>query len=154
MKFRLKELKNWLLKCNCPNGLIDQAFHKAKLQGPAQNPENNIIPLVTTYYPSLNYEHIMKTIANLFRTISDPDTKRKFKDTKPVLALKKPPNLTSMLTKAKFTSVADPRQLKYKIQEFSYAIKLDAKYVNCICSQLQTLRQQTVVHEHTSQIFQ
>ena len=112
MKFRLKELKNWLLKCNYPNDLIDQAFHKARLQGPAQNPENNIIPLVTTYYPSLNYGHIMKTIANLFRTISDPDTKRKFKDTKPVLALKQPPNLTSILTKAKFTSAADPRQLE------------------------------------------
>ena len=35
IKFRLQELKNWLLNCNYPNSLIDHAFHKAKLQGPA-----------------------------------------------------------------------------------------------------------------------
>ena len=78
-KFRLKELKNWLLKCNYPNDLMDQAFHKARLQGPVQNPENNIIPLVTTYYPSLNYGHIMKTIANLFRTIATQTRKESSK---------------------------------------------------------------------------
>jgi len=113
IKFRLKELKDWLLKCNYPNDLIEQAFHKAKLQGPAPNPdEKSIIPLVTTYYPSLNYDHIMKTITNLFGTINDPDTKRKFKETKPVLALKQPPNLNSILTKAMFTSTANFRKLE------------------------------------------
>ena len=46
----------------------------------------------------------MKTISNLLKSIQDPDAKTKFKDTKPILALRQPPNLTSILTNAKFTS--------------------------------------------------
>ena len=106
IKFRLQELKNWLLNCNYPNSLIEHAFHKAKLQGPAPNKKRDFIPLVTTFYPSLNHSHVIKTISNLFKGIQDPETKRKFNGTKPILALKQPPNLTSILTNAKFTSIS------------------------------------------------
>ena len=106
IKFRLQELKSWLLNCNYPNFLIEQAFHKAKLRGPAPNKKRDIIPLLTTFYPSLNYSHVIKTISNFFKGIQDPETKRKFNDTKPILALKQPPNLTSILTNAKFTSIS------------------------------------------------
>ena len=106
IEFRLQELKNWLLNCNYPNFLIEQAFHKAKLQGSAPNKKRDIIPLVTIFYPSLNHSHVIKTISNLFKGIQDPETKRKFNDTKPILALKQPPNVSSILTNAKFTSIS------------------------------------------------
>ena len=50
MNIRLKEMKNWLLKCSYPENVIDKGFHNAKLQGPAPNPENKkeIMPFVTT----------------------------------------------------------------------------------------------------------
>ena len=104
MNFRLRELENWLLRCEYPKDLIKQAFHKAKVQGPAPFKEKNVIPLVTTYYPNVSYTHVIKTISTLINCITDPSTKEKFQNTKPILALKQPPNLTSLLTKAKFIS--------------------------------------------------
>ena len=103
-KKRLNELKQWLINCDYPLRLINKAFEKARLQGPAPKQSKDIIPLVTTYYPSRSYDNPMKTISNLLKSIQDPDTKTKFKDTKPILALRQPPNLTSILTNAKFTS--------------------------------------------------
>ena len=73
--------------------LIEEAFQKAKLQGPAPNKTRDIIPLVTTFYSSLNHSHAIKTISKLFKGIQDPEARRKCNETKPILALKQPPNL-------------------------------------------------------------
>lgn len=105
LDFRLRELEHWLLDCNYPTNLIKQAFHRAKLQGPAPEPtKKDIIPLVTTYYPSLSYNNVVKTISTLFKHFKDQTTKQKFINCKPLLALKQPPNITSILTTAKFNS--------------------------------------------------
>ena len=102
---RLAELEQWLLECSYPKNLIKQAFHRAKLQGPAPEPcKNNVIPLVTTFYPNLNYKNVMKTISLLLKNFKDQTTQLKFANSKPVLAFKQPRNVTSLLTKAKFSS--------------------------------------------------
>ena len=104
MKFHLEELENWLLRCESPKDLIKQAFHKAKVQGPVPFQENNVIPLVTTYYPNVRDTYVIKTISTMINGITDPLTNEKFQNTKPILALKQPPNLTLLLTKAKVIS--------------------------------------------------
>ena len=105
VEIRLKELEQWLLDCHYPKKLVKNAFHRAKLQGPAPEKRNTkILPLVTTYYPQLNCNNVMKTIKSVLNNLSDQSTKRKFENTKTILALKQPPNITSILTNAKFLS--------------------------------------------------
>ena len=109
VEIRLNELEHWLLDCSYPKNLIKQAFHRAKLQGPAPEPKKkDIIPLVTTYYPSLKYNNVLKTISTLLKSFKDNTTKHKFINCKPLLALKQPPNITSILTTAKFNSEENP----------------------------------------------
>ena len=105
LESRLAELEQWLLECSYPKNLIKQAFDRAKLQGPApEHCKNDEIPLVTTFYPNLNYKNVMKTISLLLKNFKDQTTQLRFANSKPVLALKQPRNVTSLLTKAKFSS--------------------------------------------------
>ena len=69
VEIRLNELEHWLLDCSYPRNLIKQAFHRAKLQGPAEPRRKDIIPLMTTYYPSLNYNNVLKTISALLKIL-------------------------------------------------------------------------------------
>ena len=57
-KFRLSELKQWLIECGYPVAVIDRKFHNAKLQGPAPEPKNpdNVIPFVSTFYSNYKRE--------------------------------------------------------------------------------------------------
>ena len=107
IEVRLKELEKWLIDCNYPKNIIKQAFHRAKLQGPAPDKsDKHKLPLVTTHYPDLQFSHMMKTINSLLYNLS-PTTKEKFQNTQPVLALKQPPNISSILTNARFSSAAE-----------------------------------------------
>ena len=107
IEVRLKELEKWLIDCNYPKNIIKQAFHRAKLQGPAPDKsDKHKLPLVTTHYPDLQFSHMMKTIHSLLYNLS-PTTKEKFQNTQPVLALKQPPNISSILTNARFSSAAE-----------------------------------------------
>ena len=102
---RLKELEEWLLDCNYPLEKIRAAFHRAKVQGPApEKCKKDILPLVTTYYPCLQFKNMMKTIQSLLNSFTHNETKRKFENSKTVLALKQPPNIKSLLTNSKFSS--------------------------------------------------
>ena len=88
---RLKELEEWLLDCNYPFEKIQAAFHRAKVQGPApEKCKQGVLPLVTTYYPCLQFKNMMKTIRSLLNNFTHNETKRKFENSKTVLALKQP----------------------------------------------------------------
>ena len=81
------------------------AFHRAKVQGPApEKCKQDVLPLVTTYYPCLQFKNMMKTIRSLLNNFTHNETKRKFENTKTVLALKQPRNIKSLLTSSKFSS--------------------------------------------------
>ena len=107
---RLKEVKNWSLKCNYPNDLIDQAFHKSKITGPGTKSRKQHYPSRKYLLPKLKlrtrHENNCKPVQNHQR----PRHERKIQRHQSSAALKQPPNLTSLLTKATFTSTADPRQ--------------------------------------------
>ena len=54
IEYRLNELKNWLKSCKYPENVINRAFFKARLQGPAPlKTTSNNIPFVTTYYDNV-----------------------------------------------------------------------------------------------------
>ena len=104
---RLMELKSWLLKCNYPESVIENKFHKAKLQGPAphKNHSNEIIPFVTTNYANYDARNIATLAQSLLNNSKDERIKKVFSNSETVLSLRQPPNLQRQLTRAAFTSV-------------------------------------------------
>ena len=103
---RLKELHEWLIKCNYPPEIIEKSFHNAKLQGPAPAPKKkeNTLPFVTTYYNNYSHQYTVQQINNQLKYTNKERINTVFGETQTVLALKQPPNLLRHLTRAKFTS--------------------------------------------------
>ena len=101
MNIRLKEMKNWLLKCSYPENVIDKGFHNAKLQGPAPNPENKkeIMPFVTTYYNNYSNKNVVRSINSTFQNSNNHLIKTVFGNSEVVLSQKQTPNLLRILTK-------------------------------------------------------
>ena len=108
-EYRLKELKQWLLRCGYPEGLIDKKFHNAKLQGPAPKPRDfqEVIPLVSTYYSNYDSKHITETANSLLKNCKSEHLRNVFGDCKVILSLKQPPNLLTQLTRAEFVSTPE-----------------------------------------------
>ena len=63
MKFRLNQMRQWLIKCGYPDKIIDKGFHNAALQGPAPNPEEQKenISFVSNYYSNYNNYKLCST---------------------------------------------------------------------------------------------
>ena len=97
---RLKELWKWFLNCGYLESVIDKPFFNAKLEGPANKPENskNILPLVSTYYSNFDMRNIVKTINKKLRQCRNESIKVIFGKTQTVLSLKKPPNILRLLS--------------------------------------------------------
>ena len=115
---RLKELKQWLLQCNYPSRLIDQKFHNAKLQGPANKPQsdNSVIPLVSTFYSNYNVENVCKTANSLLKSVKSPRLRTVFEDCKVICSYRQPPNLLRQFTSASFQST--PTSIVEKVPGF------------------------------------
>ena len=66
-KQRLKGLRHWLLTCDYPEKLINVKFFKAKLQGPAPNPETPkvVIPFFTTHFSNCVAHNIIEATKSL-----------------------------------------------------------------------------------------
>ena len=107
MNYRLNELKMWLSDCNYPKAIIDKAFHSAKLQGPAPKPlpNQNVLPLVTTYASNYSCHNISKLSNVLLRNSNSNRVEEVFKNTSTINALKQPPNILRQLSQAKFNLV-------------------------------------------------
>ena len=56
MNERLSELNTWLLSCSYPVAIIEKAFFKTKLQGPAPKKEEIDIPFVSLRYSNFLFE--------------------------------------------------------------------------------------------------
>ena len=71
IEMRLKELEKWLIDCNYPKSVIKQAFHRAKLQGPAPDKsDKHKLPLVTTHYPDLQFSQFSERVAEWLRRLT------------------------------------------------------------------------------------
>ena len=103
---RLNELKQWLLSCGYPEKLIDSKFFRARLQGPAPAPNKNCttIPFVTSFYSNYDARNIASTSNSLLQSSKSESVNEIFKDCRPVLALRQPPNILRQLTRAAFVS--------------------------------------------------
>ena len=102
---RLQELKSWLLNCNYPENIIDNKFHKAKLQGPApQKTSSDLIPFVTTNFSNYDAKNISTISRSLLHNSKDARIGEVFSGCDTVLALRQPPNLQRQLTRAAFSS--------------------------------------------------
>ena len=105
MNERLEELKQFLLKCDYPESVINKSFHNAKLQGPAPKPveKDKILPFVTTHYSNMDHNNMIKEIqSNIDNLSNNTELKEIFNENKVVLSKKQPPNLLRQLTKAEF----------------------------------------------------
>ena len=104
---RLHELKQWLLQCNYPEKLVDKKFHCAKLQGPANKSDVNVIPLVSTYYINYDMSNICKTANSLLTNVKSERLQTVFENSKIICSYKQPPNLLLQLTNASFSSTPE-----------------------------------------------
>ena len=105
-QFRLKELKNWLILCGYPESLIESKFFRARLQGPAPEPSNSTttIPFVTSYFCNYDARNIASKCSDLLHNSKSETVSTIFRDCRPVLALRQPPNLLRQLSRAQFSS--------------------------------------------------
>ena len=109
LEFRLRELKDWLLKRNYPSHLIDKKFHNAKLQGPApppspnSNPANRLV-FTTTYTNNFSHKNTIQQINSLFHLPRTERIKKVFDNCTIMQAYKQPKNLLRHLTKAAFST--------------------------------------------------
>ena len=105
-KYRLSELKQWLIECGYPEAVIDRKFHNAKLQGPAPEPKNpgNVIPFVSTFYSNYKCNNITHAANTLLKSCHSEHMREVFGDCNVILSLRQPPNLLRKLTRAEFIS--------------------------------------------------
>ena len=79
MEKNLADLKSYLLSNNYPEYLIDQKFHNAFLQGPANKPKRDtIIPLVSTYFSNYCNKNIKEIAENLIKNSTSDRLKNAF----------------------------------------------------------------------------
>ena len=113
-KVRLNELKQWLLKCNYPEKLIDKKFHCAKLQGPANKAKakDSVIPLVSPYYNNYSMRNVCQTANSLLKSVKSDHLRAVFEDCQIIHANSQPPNLLLQLTNSAFHSSPEPIIMK------------------------------------------
>ena len=70
MNERLSELKTWLLSCSYPLAIIEKDIFNAKLQGPAHNTEEIVIPFLSTH-SDFDLKSISITTNLLLRNVKD-----------------------------------------------------------------------------------
>ena len=103
---RLAELKTWLLKCDYPESLIDSKFFKAKLQGPAPEPDTSkiVVPFVTTNFSNYDPSNIPRISKNLLEKSRNARVTEVYRNVQPIISLRQPRNLLRRLSKAEFSS--------------------------------------------------
>ena len=106
-----QNLKTYLLARGYKPNLISTSISKAKSinrsallepKQPTPNNKSQIIPLVTTYHPSVNVNRIVQAFKTTL--LLDPTLNKVFEGSRFLTAYKHPPNLRDILVRAKFCS--------------------------------------------------
>ncbi|XP_065667728.1 uncharacterized protein LOC136088018 [Hydra vulgaris] len=127
-KIRLAELKSWLKDCEYPDVIINNAFHNAKLQGPApQKKSKETFPLIITFYSNLNCQPLISEANLLLKVSHNERVKNVFSNIYAVLAFKQPPNLLRRLTSYEHTIIQLTRGISdlIKNSQFTLGIFMD-----------------------------
>ena len=101
----LQELKYHLIKCDHPPNVIDEAFSKL-FTAPPPKSTDDCIPFVHTYNPgqSPNFKLLNDCLDNL----QSPSMEKAFRNKRPLLTTRQPPNLRKLLIKARFDITPPP----------------------------------------------
>ena len=105
MDYRMRQLRDWLLKCKYPPKVIDKGIHNSKLQGPApkRTNKNDVIPFVTNHSSNLGTSTITNHIRTLISNKKHGRLKNILENVQVVTSYKQPPNIGKLLTRAKFS---------------------------------------------------
>ena len=89
----------WLKNNKYPDHIISNAFHNAKLQGPAPKPKNNFsnIPFVTSFHENTDNKIIMKSIKRKIENTPSDCIKWIFQESNIFLPQRQPKNLLRLL---------------------------------------------------------
>ena len=118
---RLKELKEHLLDRKHPQYIIYYSFTKI-FQPKFQTENSNSITFIRTCNPNHNIN--LKKYHSCLDEFRNKELNTLFQKKKALLSTKQPPNLSKLLTTAKFERSPIPKQIKY-VGFYPYA--------NCIC---------------------
>ena len=102
MKERLDELRVFLRNSHYPYELIERGIFNAQLQGPAPQKQKSTLPLVTTNFSNMKFNHIVSKANFLLKSSTNERIKEIFSDQKVILSQRQPPNLLRLLSNAKF----------------------------------------------------
>ena len=91
---KLSELKTLLLSCSYRLAIIEKAFFKFELQGPAPKKEI-FISFLSTHYSNFDSKSISATASWLLRNMKYKKLKKVYDKCKLIHALKKPKKLLS-----------------------------------------------------------
>ena len=91
---KLSELRTLLLSCSYPLAIIEKAFFKSELQGPAPKKEI-LISFLSTHYSNFDSTSISATANWLLRNTKYKKLKKVYDKCKLIHALKKPKKLLS-----------------------------------------------------------
>ena len=109
-KFRLNELRKWLINCNYPENIIQRKFHAAKLHGPAPEPKdpNKQLIFISTYIDNYTNDNTIRQINSMFQLQRTHRLQEIFGDCRATIAYKQPRNILRLLTRAAFTFTPPP----------------------------------------------
>ena len=101
----LQELKQFLLDRKYPLHVIEEGFHNAKLQGPAnRSSQTKVVPMITPYLGNLDSSNIVNAARDLIASSSNARVYNAFKDVKFVQCHSQTPNLLQILSSSQFLS--------------------------------------------------
>ena len=101
---RLKELKQYLQKCDYPDEIIDRGFHNARLQGPANSKteDKNIVTFVHPNMANFDFSSIINKTKSLLKQSGSEDIKEVFNDVRIIEGIKQPNNILKSITRTRF----------------------------------------------------
>ena len=101
----LQELKYHLIKCDHPPSVIDEAFRKL-FAAPPPKSKDDCIPFVHTYNPGQSPN--FKLLSDCLDNLQSPSMEKAFRNKRPLLTTRQPPNLRKLLIKARFDITPPP----------------------------------------------
>ena len=103
MEKRLQELKQYLLKCEYPENIIDKGIHNARLQGPANKKSNDdVTTYIHTNMANFDFRPIINKARNLLQQTNSEEIRNLFKNVRIIEGIKQPKNILKSITSTRF----------------------------------------------------
>ena len=102
----MRQLKDWLLKCNYPAKVINKGIHNAKIQGPAPPPKcmDKSLIFTSTFVSNFSHDNTIHQINELLTNTKSAKLNEVFDGCQAMIAYKQPMNVERILTRASFNT--------------------------------------------------